>query len=70
MVKKLKQTISEKFLLIFVIILTIVFFGSFIAMKNKCLFVKSYDPKNSIVKTITNTNNNFSDIVCFNFFTI
>ena len=45
MVKKLKQTISEKFLLIFVIILTIVFFGSFIVMKNKCLFVKNYDPK-------------------------
>ena len=45
MVKKLKQTISEKFLLIFVIIVTIVFFGSFITMKNKCLFVKNYDPK-------------------------
>ena len=45
MIKKLKQTISEKFLLIFIIILTIVFFGSFIAMKNKCLFVKNYDPK-------------------------
>ena len=45
MVKKLKQTISVKFLLIFVIILTIVFFGSFITMKNKCLFVKNYDPK-------------------------
>ena len=45
MIKKLKQTISEKFLLIFVIILTIVFFGSFIVMKNKCLFVKNYDPK-------------------------
>ena len=44
MVKKLKQTISEKFLLIFVIILTIVFFGFFTAMKNKCLFVKNYDP--------------------------
>ena len=45
MIKKLKQTISEKFLLIFVIILTIVFFGSLMAMKNKCLFVKNYDPK-------------------------
>ena len=45
MIKKLKQTISEKFLLIFVIILTIVFFGSLIVMKNKCLFVKNYDPK-------------------------
>ena len=45
MVKKLKQTISEKFLLVFVIVLTAVFFGSFIMMKNKCLFVKNYDPK-------------------------
>ena len=45
MVKKIKQTISEKFLLIFIIILTIVFFGSFIVMKNKCLFVKNHDPK-------------------------
>ena len=45
MVKKLKQTISEKLLLVFVIVLTIVFFGSFVSMKNKCLFIKDYDPK-------------------------
>ncbi len=45
MVKKLKQTISEKILLVFVITITSVFFISFITMKNKCLFVKSYDPK-------------------------
>ena len=45
MVKKLKQTISEKLLLVFVIVLTIVFFGSFVSMKNKCLFIKNYDPK-------------------------
>ena len=45
MVKKLKQTISEKILLVFVIVLTIVFFGSFVSMKNKCLFIKNYDPK-------------------------
>ena len=44
MIKKLKQTISEKLLLVFVIVLTIIFFGSFITMKNKCLFVKNYDP--------------------------
>ena len=45
MIKKLKQTISEKVLLIFVIVLAIIFFGSFITIKNKCLFVKNYDPK-------------------------
>ena len=45
MIKKLKQTVSERVLLVFVIILAIVFFGSFITVKNKCLFVKSYNPK-------------------------
>ena len=45
MIKKLKQTLSEKILLVFIIFLTIIFFGSFITMKNKCLFVKNYDPK-------------------------
>ena len=45
MIKKLKQTLSERVLLIFVIALAIIFFGSFITIKNKCLFVKNYDPK-------------------------
>ncbi len=45
MIKKLKQTISEKILLVFIIVLAIMFFGSFIAIKNKCLFVKNYNPK-------------------------
>ena len=45
MIKKLKQTVSEKILLIFIIVLTMIFFGSFITIKNKCLFVKNYDPK-------------------------
>ena len=45
MTKKIKQTVSERVLLIFVIFLAIIFFGSLITMKNKCLFVKSYDPK-------------------------
>ena len=45
MIKKLKQTISEKVLLMFVIVLAVVFFGSFLTMKNKCLFIKNYDPK-------------------------
>ena len=45
MIKKLKQTSSEKVLLLFVVVLAILFFGSFIVIKNKCLFVKNYDPK-------------------------
>ena len=45
MIKKLKQTVSEKILLVFVVVLAIMFFGSFVAMKNKCLFVKNYNPK-------------------------
>tara|TARA_B100000579_G_scaffold49690_1_gene34627 strand:+ start:295 stop:942 length:648 start_codon:yes stop_codon:yes gene_type:complete len=45
MIKKLKQSISEKVLLLFLIILAIIFFGSFITIKNKCLFIKDYDPK-------------------------
>ena len=45
MIKKLKQTLSEKILLLFLITLTIIFFGSFVTMKNKCLFVKNHDPK-------------------------
>ena len=45
MIKKLKQTLSEKILLVFIIFLTVIFFGSFITMKNKCLFVKNHDPK-------------------------
>ncbi len=45
MIKKLKQTTSEKVLLLFVMVLAVLFFGSFIVIKNKCLFVKNYDPK-------------------------
>tara|TARA_Y100000590_G_scaffold36338_1_gene39363 strand:+ start:12 stop:659 length:648 start_codon:yes stop_codon:yes gene_type:complete len=45
MIKKLKQTISEKVLLMFVIVLAFIFFGSILTMKNKCLFIKNYDPK-------------------------
>ena len=45
MIKKIKQTKLEKVLLIFIIILSIITFGSFIAMKNKCLFVKKYNPE-------------------------
>ena len=45
MIKKIKQTISEKILLTFLILLGIGFFGSYGLIKNKCLFVKKYDPQ-------------------------
>ena len=45
MIKKIKQTKSEKILLIFIIILAIITFGSLVIMKNKCLFVKNYNPE-------------------------
>ena len=46
MIKKIKQTASEKILLIFIIVLGIIFFGSYGLIKNKCLFVKKYEPQN------------------------
>ena len=45
MIKKIKQTKSEKILLIFILSLTIITFGSFGIIKNKCLFVKKYNPE-------------------------
>ena len=45
MIKKIKQTLSEKILLLFLLILTITTFSFFITIKNKCLFVKNYNPK-------------------------
>ena len=45
MIKKIKQTVSEKILLIFILTLTIVTTGSFFIIKNKCLFVKNYNPE-------------------------
>jgi len=45
MIKKIKASIAEKIIFIFVIILAIFFFGSYFLIKDKCLFVKNYDPK-------------------------
>ena len=44
MIEKIKATRSEKIILIFLISLAIFSFGSFFLIKNKCLFVKNYDP--------------------------
>ena len=44
MIKKIKATRSEKIILTFLLSLAIFSFGSFFLIKNKCLFVKNYDP--------------------------
>ena len=45
MIKKIKASKSEKIIFIFIIVLASFFFGSFLLIKDKCLFVKDYDPK-------------------------
>ena len=45
MIKKIKASRSEKIILVFIILLAIFSFGSFLSIKDKCLFVKNYDPK-------------------------
>ena len=44
MIQKIKASKSEKVIFIFIITLAIFFFGSFFLIKDKCLFVKNYDP--------------------------
>ena len=44
MIKKIKASRSEKIIFVFIILLAIFSFGSFFLMKDKCLFVKDYDP--------------------------
>ena len=46
MIKKIKASASEKIILIFIILLGIFTLTSFIIIKNKCLFVKNYNPEN------------------------
>ena len=45
MIEKIKASRSEKIILTFVLILAIFSFGSFFLIKDKCLFVKNYDPQ-------------------------
>ena len=44
MIKKIKASRSEKILFVFIILLATFSFGSFLLIKDKCLFVKDYDP--------------------------
>ena len=45
MIEKIKASKSEKIIFIFVISLAIFSLGSFFLIKNKCLFVKDYNPE-------------------------
>ena len=45
MIEKIKASRSEKIILIFIISLALFSFSSFYLIKNKCIFVKNYDPK-------------------------
>ena len=44
MIEKIKASKSEKIIFIFLIVLGLFSFGSFFLIKDKCLFVKDYDP--------------------------
>ena len=46
MIKKIKASTSEKIILFFLVLLGITTFGTYFMIKNKCLFVKNYDPNN------------------------
>ena len=44
MIKKIKISKSEKIILIFIVLLGFIFSSSLIILKNKCLFVKNFNP--------------------------
>ena len=54
MIKKIKASKSEKVILIFLILLGIITCGAYLLIKNKCLFVKNFDPKNINFKNPNN----------------
>ena len=45
MIKKIRASNLEKIIFTFIVILAIFFFGSFFLIKDKCLFIKNYDPQ-------------------------
>ena len=45
MIEKIKPSRSEKIIFLFVVILAISSLSSFFLIKNKCLFIKNYDPQ-------------------------
>ena len=45
MIEKIKASTSEKIIFLFVLILGLFSITSFLLLKDKCLFVKDYDPE-------------------------
>ena len=54
MIKKVKSSLSEKILFIFLISLAVITFGSFYIIKNKCLFVKQLNLNELKIKDTKN----------------
>ena len=54
MIKKIKASTLEKIIFIFLILLGIVTSGSYIVLKNECLFIKDYEPNNINFKNPNN----------------
>ena len=54
MIKKIKASRSEKIILVFLVLLGIITFSTYFAIKNECLFVKNYNPKNIYFKNKKN----------------
>jgi len=46
MIKKINASRSEKIIFFFLILLTIFTLGAYFIIKNECLFIKNFDPKN------------------------
>ena len=54
MIKKIKASTSEKFIFIFLILLSVITFCTYFIVKNKCLFVKDIDPKDMVFEKPNN----------------
>ena len=54
MIRKIKASLFEKMILTFLILLCIFAFSSYFLIKNKCLFVKKYDPKDIVFENPEN----------------
>ena len=46
MIKKIKASLSEKIIFIFLLLLATFSFGTYVILNNKCLFVQNHNPKN------------------------
>ena len=54
MIKKIKASKSEKLIFIFLILLGIITFASYLVLKNECLFIKDFKPKDINFKNPNN----------------